>query len=179
MKKSTLHSGRGFTLVEMLVVITIITVLVLVVVGVSRIVIGRAGEEQTRLNMEVIRQAIQSYYDAKKIYPPDETDFSDQPTSGEMGSSNNPEGLRNWQAYKRGKKLYGELSSVPQARAQIANLGEDAIKNINGNNVFVDGFDKYMEYRSDEGVGDTPVIISAGGDGDFNTEKDNLRSDNQ
>ncbi|MDY7011682.1 MAG: type II secretion system protein [Planctomycetota bacterium] len=176
MKSSATHSVRGFTLIEMLVVIGIIAVLVMVVVGVSQLVIDKTGKTQTKLNMEVIHQAIEAYSEVKGNYPPDEDDFSDPyPDYSD----------RDWRAYKRGVKLYDELSSVPQARARLANLGKDAIMNIDGNNVFVDGFDKYMEYFSDHGAGGTPVVISAGGDGRFGTDaepeykKDNIRSDNQ
>lgn len=172
MKESALKSVRGFTLVEMLVVISIIAVLVLIVVGVSQIVVGKTGTMQTKLNMEVIHQAIAAYGEVKGYYPPDETDFGGNPNPGAWPA-------RDWEAYKRGLNLYKELSSVPQARAQIAHLDKDATRKINGNNVFVDGFDKYLEYFSDQGVGGTPVVISAGGDGRFDTEKDNVRSDNQ
>ena len=83
MNKSALkNSVRGFTLVEMLVVISIIAVLVLIVVGVSQIVIGKTGKMQTRLNMEVIRQAIEAYGEVEGYYPPDETDFGGNPNPG-------------------------------------------------------------------------------------------------
>ena len=170
MKRNALHSIRGFTLIEMIVVVAIIAVLVTIVVGVSGLVLSRASVERTKVNMQVIYQAIEAYHDAEENYPPDEPDSA---PPADWGA-----GTRNWHAYCRGKKLYDELISVPQAQAHIANL-KDVIMNISGNNVFVDGFDKYMEYFSSEGVGGTPVIISAGSDGDFETEKDNIRSDNR
>ncbi|MCD4700143.1 MAG: type II secretion system GspH family protein [Phycisphaerae bacterium] len=190
MKRTALHSDRGFTLIEMVVVISVIAVLVTIVIGVSTLVITKAGVEQTKLNMEVIRQAIESYRDAMEIYPTDENDFTGRPAVGEFAPvpgnpSADARNYRNWQAYCRGEKLYEDLSSVPQARAHIANLSKDAIMNIEGNNVFVDGFDKYMEYFSDRGVGGTPVVISAGADGRFGTDAepkyktDNIRSDGQ
>ena len=179
MKDSALHSVRGsrkgrfgFTLVEMLVVISIIAILLTIVVGVTQIVLVRASAEQTRTNMQIIHQAIEEYRIVKGEYPPDETDFSGQPSSGELAT------MRYWKAYKRGKKLYDELVLVPQSQAFVDKLKKDAIKSISTSDVFVDGFDKYMEYYSDQGVGGTPVIISAGADGEFDTEKD-IRSDNQ
>ncbi len=170
MKRSTLHSVRGFTLVEMIVVVAIIAVLVAIVVGVSGLVVSRASVERTKVNMQVILQAIYAHHKAEENYPLEEDDFSGKPD--EWTDSD-------WEAYKRGKKLYEDLASVPQARAHITNLGKEAIKNISGNDVFVDGFDKYMTYRIAGGAGGAPVIISAGSDGDFDTEKDNIRSDNR
>ncbi|MCK4625996.1 MAG: type II secretion system protein [Phycisphaerae bacterium] len=162
---------RGFTLVEMLVVISVVAILLTIVVGVTHIVLARASAEQTRTNMLVILQAIEEYRTVKGDYPPDEADS--------VAPGGWVDGERNWDAYCRGKKLYEELVSVPQSQAFVAKLDKDAIKSIYSSDVFVDGFEKYMEYFSDGGVGGSPVIVSAGTDSDFGTENDNIRSDNQ
>jgi prepilin-type N-terminal cleavage/methylation domain-containing protein len=188
MKGITLHSVRGsrksrkfcegrcaFTLVEMLVVISVIAILLTLVVGVTHIVLGRAATEQTKANMQIIHQAIEEYRIVNGDPPPDITTFPPRPPFPPS-----PEDWidRHWHAYCRGKQLYDELISVPQSQAFVAKLKKGAIKNIEGNDVFVDGFDKYMEYYSDKGIGGEPVIISAGADSKFDTEKD-IRSDNQ
>ena len=69
MKKTDMHQDRGFTLVEMLIVVVIIGILVTVVVGVSRMVIARAANEKTRMYMQTIMLAIDAYHEATGNYP--------------------------------------------------------------------------------------------------------------
>ncbi len=158
------HTGckpvpRGFTLVEMIVAISVVVILVTIVVGVSHMVLARAGKERTKLNMQVILQAIEAFRetDSTGLYPP---------TTGTT-----PE--------DRNKALFTALKDNPAAEAKLRNLPGDAIENINSNDCFVDGFERVLDYSSDGGVGGMPVLISAGPDSDFDTEKDNIRSDNQ
>ncbi len=142
----------------MLVVISIIAVMVTIVVGVSQIVIARASVERTKVNMQVILQAIEAFRETSGAYPP--ADGSATPA-------------------ERSAVLFAALSGNPAARAKLASLPSDAIKKIDGNDCFVDGFDQPLDYSPDGGVGGTPVLISAGADDDFTTEKDNIRSDGQ
>lgn len=188
MKGRTLHSvrgsrkgPRGFTLVEMLVVISIIAVLLTIIIGVTNIVLARASTEQTKTNMQIIHQAIDEYRIVKGSYPVEATSSAypgSDPGPAWLDGSEPVERQRNWDTYCRGKKLYDDLAGEPQSRVFIAKLKKGAIKDIFNGDVFMDGFSKYIEYRSAGGVGGAPVIISAGVDGRFGTEKD-IRSDNQ
>ena len=171
MKKSTLHSGQGFTLVEMLVVVAVIAVLVAIVVGVSGLVLSRASIEQTKVNMQVIRQALDAYL---------KTD----------DSGNYPPATGN---------LFVLLKGNTAAAKKLASLPDDAIKDTGSGDCFVDGFEKALNYSPDGGAGGTPALISAGNDGKYGTDDerpaglsgreweylkrkwqaDNVRSDNQ
>lgn len=156
MKDSALHSVRGFTLVEMLVVISIIVVLLTIVVGVTHIVLARASTEQTKTNMQIILQAIEAYSET------DESGVCPPTTGGDPTARN--------------VALYTALKINPAARKKLAALPGDATLSVGENECFVDGFAVVLDYSSDGGVGGTPVLISAGSDGEFDTEKD-IRSD--
>ena len=158
MKKSTLHPVRGsrkgrcaFTLVEMLVVVGIIAVLVTIVVGVSQIVIARAAVERTRVNMQVILQAIEAYRESEGAYP--------------SATSN----------------LFVLLKGNTAAAKKLASLPGDAIKDVGSGDCFVDGFGQPLDYSPDDGAGGTPLLESAGADGDPDPPNtaDNIRSDGQ
>jgi len=163
---------KAFTLVEMLVVVAVIAILVTIVVSVTGMVIRRQDEQQTRTNMQAIMVAIQTYYDLQGDFPADPTpqDFDGKPATWKT---------RDWQAFVRGKKLYDQLVAVPQVQARLAPLYKDGIINVRGNQVFADGFSKYIEYYRTGGAGGRPLLVSAGADADFDRTEDNIRSDNR
>jgi len=161
--------ATGFTLVEMLAVILVIAILVAVVVGVAGIVIRRAAEAETKMTMEVIRTAIDVHYEVNSDFPGEVTNFGAPPVGWSQ---------RNWEACKRGGALYGALMGCEPAKQRLSPLKSDAIKAVyGGNKAFIDGFGKYMDYFKTAGAGGKPLVLSAGGDGDFNTTEDNVRSD--
>lgn len=164
---------KAFTLVEMLVVVFVIAILVTIVVGVSRVVISRAAKDQTIIRMKVILGAVDAFHELTGSYPSDgdPATFPPKPTVGWTD--------RDWEAYQRGKHLYKQLYAIPHARAKLSPLGKDAILSISEGLVFVDGFRKYMAYFRDQGAGGTPLVVSAGADGDFGTPEDNIRSDDR
>ena len=171
MKKSDIHQGRGFTLIEMIIVVMVIAILVGVVIGVSKMIAARAANEKTRMYMETISLAIETYYESTKDYPYQETDIPETPDDWRWTS-------RDWHAFMRNKKLYQQLIAVPSAQKRLAALPEDAVRNIYGENVFIDGFEMFLDYFRSGGVGGSPVLISAGPDRTFDTE-DDIRSDNR
>jgi prepilin-type N-terminal cleavage/methylation domain-containing protein len=176
MQQHSSAKPKAFTLVEMLVVVFVIGILVTIVVGVSKVVISRAAKDQTIVSMKVILGAVEAYHEVKGYYPgeppdPDDPSFPPVPSVGWI--------QRDWQAYVRGRNLYQQLDETPLAQAKLRGLGKDAILSIYNSWVFVDGFGKYMEYYRDLGAGATPLVLSAGADGDFNTQEDNIRSDDR
>lgn len=60
---------KGFTLVEILIVVTIIGILVVMVLPSHRTVVIRAKEAVLKENLFQIREAISKYYFDKKKYP--------------------------------------------------------------------------------------------------------------
>ena len=178
MKKTDIHQDRGFTLVEMIIVVIIIGILVTVVVGVSKMVVARAASEKTRTYMQTITLAINAYREAAGDYPPEETDIPAVPEEWYPGMRPSEKRQRMWSAFCRNKKLYQQLIAVPLAQKRLAALPEDAVSSIYGENVFVDGFETYMDYFRTGGIGGLPVLISAGADRTFDTE-DDIRSDNR
>ena len=89
--------GEGFTLIEMLVVLAILSILTLAAIPLSKIVVQRDNEIELRQDLRLIREAIDAYKklaDAKKIevkeetegYPPDlETLVKGVQVQGEAG----------------------------------------------------------------------------------------------
>lgn len=138
----------GFTLTEMMAVMLIMTVLVLLVVGVSRYIQVKAAEEETKSYQAIIKRALQVYYEDTKAYPEDS--YADN-----------------------GAQLFLDLKGNEGAKRELRALPVSAL----ASNGFKDGFKKKMWYYKEGGIGGVPVIISAGPDKDFTTPKDNIRSD--
>src|SRR4030042_895204 len=63
---------KGFTLVELLIVIAIITILVTIVLIAIRpeTVINQSNDTKTRSELNQIKIALQMYYNENKAYPP-------------------------------------------------------------------------------------------------------------
>ena len=138
----------GFTLTEMMAVMLIMTVLVLLVVGVSRNIQVTTAKSATRSSQAILKRALQAYYEDTKEYPP--TSYDDD-----------------------GADLFDKLKNNEASERELRALPVAAM----ASNGFKDGFKKKMRYQKTTGIGGTPVVISAGPDKDFATEKDNIRSD--
>ena len=63
-------------------------------------------------------------------------------------------------------------SATPEDAAALAALGRETFIET-----FVDGFGKYMDYLRSKGLKGVPLLLSAGLDGDFDRQEDNIRSD--
>jgi len=157
------QAGRGFTLIELLVVIMILAIIVALVVSFGPRVFGEAGDQTTRARQEIIKNAIDAYYDSEQDYPEEEKSFGSAPPPFDDVDGE----------YARSRRLYEQLRGVEVSRKLIAKLPEDATEN----DVFLDGFGWVMDYRDDEALGGRPLIISAGFDNNFITVEDNIYSD--
>ncbi|RPI64299.1 MAG: type II secretion system protein [Planctomycetaceae bacterium] len=154
------NSRKAFTLIEMLVVIGILMVLAALIVGVSRYVMEESANKKTVAIQAVIMSATKAYHDKNKAYPDSNDAPPTDPNSGDI------------------KKLYDALNpSTPDAKIvdKLKLLPKEAIDSAS--HTFKDSWDKDMRYYKTGGLGGGPVIISAGPDGDFTTEADNIRSD--
>lgn len=145
----------GFTMVEMLAVLLILTILVALAVGVGQHVIEEAKRKQTIATQEVVMQAIQAYYDNKNEYPDadPESDGSDD-CSQLMKDHLVPD--------KDAGELLKGLDSEAYAGIGIDGTGA----------ALLDAYAKEMRYRISGGLGGGPVLISAGKDGNFGMDED-------
>jgi len=155
MSRTSLNSGDalrpGFTLTEMMVVLFIMAIVLALAVGVSRYVMEKTGRDQTAATQKVLVQAIHKYHDENGEWPD--------------GNGGDNSGQTLLTALKGCQPCKDVLNSLPD---EALSAGDDAVK---------DGFDKEMRYDSDGGRGGRPVLISAGPDGDFDDDEDNIRSD--
>ena len=149
--RPTRRRSRGFTLVEMLAVILIIGILVAIVVGVAGKAIATAAKARTRGGMITIMAAVEAYYDDKKVYP------------AQSGGT----------ADARSEKLFAELKACPKSAERLSHITSDVMHDRK----FYDGFEQVIDYRATGGTANGPYLLSAGQDGDFATQEDNIRSD--
>jgi prepilin-type N-terminal cleavage/methylation domain-containing protein len=156
--------GRGFTLIELLVVIAIMAILATLVVGVGSYVRAKGLEDETRGRMRIIMVSIEAYRDARGTYPVPNAD---------------PNALLDDETIP--SDLYKALTGLTVSRDALKELPTDAIgtSKTDAELVFFDAFGVMMAYKPKGGPGGTPVLISAGPDGDFAGQSDNIRSDDK
>jgi len=171
---------RGFTLVELMLVMFILSVLVSLVVGVSWYVIEQSRKTETLDTQRRLMAVVDAYRKVTDKLPyyrtPGDRDYNPNGTS--------------YQPDEHMKELMEVLEGTSPKNDAVANdptikamLGETA------NSMTSDAYGKSMIFLSDKGVGGNPVIISAGPDGVFGYEatlspqqrqeykEDNVRSD--
>ncbi len=141
---------RGFTLIEMLMVILIIGILVALVAGVSAAIMRMGDIEHTKTDMQSIVAGVEVFREETGSYPDGPSD-----------------------------QLAAQLAAVPAAQKRIASLDKQTLPNTNGGTSFRDrfGFDMLYVYDSAQrigpGPGGAPLLKSAGPDGKFGIESEN------
>lgn len=152
-------AGRGFTLIELMVVIAILAILTTLIVSVSSYVRTKAMQDETQANMKIIMSAIMA--------------FQDQDAKGSFPVSLAAHGGIT-EARLQSKNLFTLLNSVPQCRRILQNLPPKAI-DLAGP-YFVDSFGGASLDYYYPGPAGRPTLVSAGKDGDYSTDADNLSS---
>jgi prepilin-type N-terminal cleavage/methylation domain-containing protein len=150
----------GFTLIELLTVVAIIGILVALTVGVGMWVMGESARKDTQARMALIMGAVEAYHEAMRTYP------------GDNGAN----------AEERCENLFAQLMDVDDSREKLADVPPDAMEWVDQSANppkarLLDGYDNVIDYSANKGGGGTPVLVSPGEDGDFETNDDNLRSD--
>ncbi len=75
--KTAKSPGRGFTLIEMIIVLSVLSILTLAAIPLSKLVVQRQNEIELRQNLRLIREAIDAYKklaDEKKIEVEEDTE---------------------------------------------------------------------------------------------------------
>jgi prepilin-type N-terminal cleavage/methylation domain-containing protein len=83
-----IHSRRGFTLLELLIVVSIIAILVVASFAVYAGILKTRKKALAALQVFQIVEAARQYYEAFNVYPPDTGLYegADQPPQGMSGS---------------------------------------------------------------------------------------------
>lgn len=163
---------RGFTIIELLIVIAIIGVLTALVVGVSTHVRLKTTEDNARAQLKTIQQAISAFRDAREEYPKMER---------RTDTSLNAAKFRSW-------SLYEQLRAEPRSREVLQSLPRETIVEYDGSftdppdmdelpMMFVDAFENVIDYSDREGIGGKPVVWSAGRNSDPDVKSDDLYGD--
>jgi len=167
------HPGRacgGFTLIELMVAIFIISILIALVIGVGKYVYDESARRETESMQAIAMNAVEAFYGIVGEYPPDS--ISTPPAEGlaallyclRGGDEGGIEDL---------KLPESTCIRIKEVCGQI--LLEIPSDYFDGTTI-KDAWGKQMDYKADGGLGGKPVLISPGPDGDMNTE-DDIRSD--
>ena len=146
---------RGFTLVEMMVVIFVIGIIITIVVGVAGVVASRANDERSKATMGIVMSAITAYHDAHgDVWP------------GDAGANE----------IARCTNLLGQLTSDPNSAAanRLLPLDKASYGGPAGSPYILDGYGKSLDYSATKGAGGGPLLVSAGRDNNYGT---GIRSD--
>jgi prepilin-type N-terminal cleavage/methylation domain-containing protein len=178
---------RGFTLIEVLVVILILGILMALVVGVGKSVMIEVARQKTISIQALLVRAIAAYEGAQGAMPTQLPDASLPPktsTPTDYGYNKNAD---EWRAAIRISDLYTQLMAEPASQKIILGLPPESVykptvtfrsDNTGRYKLFRDGFDNDMDYRA-AGLGGRPVVISGGPDGHLGGafDNDNISSD--
>lgn len=139
---------RGFTLVEMLVVLIILAVGTALMVGVAEDVRRHSRNETTRNVQAILVRALMAYKSSYGDYPPGD---------GDAGSS---------------AVLLGCLQNCPRTQSELARLPKQTIRyDAKGRQMIVDGFGREMHYSRFGGLAaKNPLLYSTGQDPDDPTD---------
>ncbi|MGB2824953.1 MAG: prepilin-type N-terminal cleavage/methylation domain-containing protein [Phycisphaerae bacterium] len=152
---------RGFTLVELLLVMFVLSVLVALVVGVGSYVIEQARITETVANQQALIAAIDAYRKVTGYFP----------------DANGLEG--DIESLMDTLQPDGNAPREVEIRKEVTPF----LKAGSGS-LMVDAFGTTMKYYARRGLGGKPLVVSAGPDGDFGDipvnetkQRDNIRSD--
>ncbi len=135
-------------MVELLVVVLILSILVGLVVAVSKYVNDEAAKKSTKATQAIVTSVINNYYSSQGSYPV-------ATTTSELVA-----------------KLL-DMNLVPDCAKAMQSIPKAAMTG----GTLIDGWGREMTYKSTGGFGGVPVLISAGPDGKMDTDEDNIRSD--
>ncbi len=131
MRASAQCGKAAFTLVELMIVVFILLLLVTLAVSAGRYIILETGNRQTIAWEKTIRDAVDAYYLAERVYPVEMTTIPAQPTAGSgfwlaASWADSINGVH-WQAYWRSHGLFTQLNAEPASREKLGILSSEVI----------------------------------------------------
>ncbi len=161
--RATGRARRGFTLVELMLVMFILSVLVALTVGVSWYVIEQGRKTETLNNQRRLMAAVDAYRKAtnKLPYIRNTGDVDYNPNSSRPYDYDPDDHMTRLLKLLRGE--YPRDNAVYEATKAM--LGEGA------GSLTSDAYGNSMVFLSNKGVGGNPVVISAGPDGVLGYER--------
>jgi len=156
----TCRNKYGFTLLEMLIVMTLIAILASMVIGVASHIDARAKEDGVESTFVLLDGALQEYRQFRDKFP----EQLEQNTANAAAHS---------------EYLYSELNSVPDSRSILEKINSSLIENkyaaagmpLGTGPEIYDPWQTPLDYRYTPGE-NFPVLISAGPDKKFGTADD-------
>jgi prepilin-type N-terminal cleavage/methylation domain-containing protein len=169
---------RAFTLVELMVVLLILSALAALAVKVGKHLTQEAARQETMSRQTILMRGVQKYMETHNDPPESAMSLAEVP-----GFIDRPAEMTvdaEFLVYARSNQLVFALLESKETEEYLREL-PNAIKQGDMDNpgAIVDAYGRYMDYHSSGGLGDSPVIISAGPDGYFGGEfaEDDIRSD--
>ncbi|MBL7185960.1 MAG: type II secretion system protein [Phycisphaerae bacterium] len=156
----TRRNKYGFTLMEMLIVMTLIVILASMIIGVASHIDARAKKDGIENTFVLLDSALQEYRQFRDKFPEQlEQNYANAAAHSEY--------------------LYNELNSVPDSRSILEKINNSLIENkyaaagapIAASPEIYDPWGTVLDYRYTPGE-NFPLIVSAGPDKKFGTADD-------
>ena len=144
------RSRAGFSLIELLVVVSIIVILAGITIGVMSRVSLKQDISQTRTNLLLVRNALEDYKNEQGFYPVGQDSLS---SSVFMALSGDPTGQ-------------GQNPTEPIYLPRLNDNDPSLVGMFNGNKVIVDAWGESFRYRSALDANGQPVT-NVKNNGDF------------
>jgi prepilin-type N-terminal cleavage/methylation domain-containing protein len=174
----TTDTRRAFTLVELMVVMLILSALAALAIKVGKHLTEESARKETVSRQNVLMRGIQKHFDIYGEFPASAKNVGEVP-----GNIVRPEEMTNdieFLIYARSNQLVEALAKDKQTEIYLRDL-PNTVKQGDMNNpgAVIDAYGRFMDYHETGGLGDSPVIISAGPDGYIGGEhaEDDIRSD--
>jgi prepilin-type N-terminal cleavage/methylation domain-containing protein len=151
----------GFTLVEILVVVTIIAILATIIIGITGRINDQSKERGLKFTFTLLESALEEYNEFKGTFP-------EQPEKNFTDPQMNPQ-------YLHSQYLYQELSLIPESQKILEKITKSIIKNgygtIDTSPEIYDPWEIVIDYIYVPGD-NFPELLSAGPDKIFGTADD-------
>ncbi|MHC4479039.1 MAG: type II secretion system protein [Planctomycetota bacterium] len=146
----------GVTLIELMIVVGIIGILASLMVGAATFIQDQGNEQVTRNVLGLLESSLEQYYEHEGAYP----------AAADPDPNVNSE------------RLYFELNRIQSSREILVKISSSLIQNKAATEELeiYDRWGTVLDYIYRPGVDTFPRLISAGPDGRFDKQEDNITS---